>query len=62
LLLDAGAVELPVTIAHARAVEHLPRHHGDPYDRLLIAQAQVEGATIATDDSRIRRYNVATVW
>lgn len=62
LLRDAGAVELPVTIAHAQAVEHLPQHHGDPFDRLLIAQAQAENAAIVTDDSRIRKYDVGTVW
>jgi PIN domain nuclease of toxin-antitoxin system len=62
LLRDAGAGELPVTIPHAQAVEHLPQHHGDPFDRLLIAQAKVENAAIVTDDSRIRKYDVATVW
>jgi PIN domain nuclease of toxin-antitoxin system len=62
LLRDAGVGELPVTIPHAQAVEHLPQHHGDPFDRLLIAQAQVENAAIVTDDSRIRKYDVATVW
>jgi PIN domain nuclease of toxin-antitoxin system len=62
VLRDAGAGELPVTIPHAQAVEHLPQHHGDPFDRLLIAQAQVENAAIVTDDSRIRKYDVATVW
>lgn len=61
-LLAAGAVELPVTIAHARAVESLPHHHGDPFDRLLIAQAQLEGAAIVTSDERIARYDVAIVW
>jgi PIN domain nuclease of toxin-antitoxin system len=62
LMRDAGAAELPITIPHAQAVEHLPQHHGDPFDRLLIAQAQLESAAIVTDDSRIRRYDVATVW
>jgi PIN domain nuclease of toxin-antitoxin system len=62
LLRDAGVVELPVTIAHTQAVEYLPHHHGDPFDRLLIAQAQLEGATIVTDDIRIRKYDVATIW
>jgi PIN domain nuclease of toxin-antitoxin system len=62
LMRDAGAAELPITIPHAQAVEHLPQHHSDPFDRLLIAQAQLESAAIVTDDSRIRKYDVATVW
>ncbi|MBO0767462.1 MAG: type II toxin-antitoxin system VapC family toxin [Solirubrobacterales bacterium] len=62
VLTEAGATELPVTIAHAQAVERLPRHHGDPFDRLLVAQAQVEDATILTGDPRIHQYAVATLW
>jgi PIN domain nuclease of toxin-antitoxin system len=61
-LLTAGARALPVTIAHAKAVEQLPRHHGDPFDRLLIAQAQLEDAAIVTADERIGRYDVTIVW
>lgn len=61
-LLAAGAVELPVTAAHARAVEQLPHHHGDPFDRMLVAQAQHEDAAIVTADERIARYDVHVVW
>lgn len=62
VLRDAGAIDLPITIRHAQAVEHLPRYHGDPFDRLLIAQAQVEGAALVTRDARIGKYGVATIW
>lgn len=61
-LLDAGARELPVTLAHARGVERLPHHHGDPFDRLLIAQAQIERAAIVSADPRFDHYDVKTVW
>ncbi|TIP48288.1 MAG: type II toxin-antitoxin system VapC family toxin, partial [Mesorhizobium sp.] len=46
-------------LLHAHAVGDLPSHHGDPFDRLLIAQAQIENLTILTSDSHFARYNVA---
>jgi PIN domain nuclease of toxin-antitoxin system len=52
---------LPVTLSHALAVESLPRQHHDPFDRMLVAQAQVEGLTIVTSDRTMRRYPVATL-
>jgi PIN domain nuclease of toxin-antitoxin system len=51
-------VELPLTIAHASALRGLPLIHKDPFDRLLIAQAQVEGLTIITRDEKIEKYDV----
>jgi PIN domain nuclease of toxin-antitoxin system len=51
-------VELPVTVRHAVEVESLPRYHADPFDRLLVAQARVEGLTLVTADAAIRRYDV----
>ncbi len=54
--------ELPVTLKHAREFELLPRHHGDPFDRLLIAQARVEGATIVTHDRALEPYGVPIIW
>lgn len=53
---------LDVTMPHAVRVAALPRHHRDPFDRLLIAQAQVEGLRIVTADKQIRRYDVPTIW
>lgn len=50
---------LAVTLQHAHAVGDLPPHHGDPFDRLLIAQARLESLTILTSDSHFSRYDVA---
>jgi PIN domain nuclease of toxin-antitoxin system len=55
-LLDNGYAELPVTGAHAAAVLDLPAVHRDPFDRLLVAQAQVEGITLLTADPMVARY------
>jgi PIN domain nuclease of toxin-antitoxin system len=54
--------ELPVTLRHAEEFERLPRHHGDPFDRLLIAQARAEGATIVTHDRAFEAYGVPVIW
>ena len=50
---------LPITIPHALAVVDLPHHHNDPFDRLLIAQARVEGLTLVTRDEQIKKYDVS---
>ena len=55
-LLENGYVELAVTGAHAVAVDLLPPIHKDPFDRLLIAQAGVEGLTLVTADQVVARY------
>ena len=52
---------MPITIPHALAVENLPDYHQDPFDRMLVAQAQVEGLTLVTRDAQIRRYDVAVI-
>jgi PIN domain nuclease of toxin-antitoxin system len=49
---------LPVTHTHALHVASLPRHHGDPFDRLLVAQAQLEDVPLVTADPHIARYDV----
>ena len=61
-LLEGGAEPLPVTLEHAAAVEHLPWNHRDPFDRLLVAQAVVESATLVSNDDAVRAYGVPTVW
>ena len=62
-VLDAnGFAMLPSTFEHYRALIVLPRHHGDPFDRLIIAQAKVEGLTIVSDDSSITAYGVPILW
>lgn len=53
---------LPVLIRHAVKVYELPTHHGDPFDRLLIAQSQVEAIPLLTVDSDIRKYEVEVMW
>ena len=55
-LLENGYTELPVTGAHAVAVDLLPPIHKDPFDRMLIAQAQLEGVTLLTADRTVGRY------
>ena len=55
-LLDAGYDELPVMASHALQVQDLPPIHGDPFDRLLLAQAMVEGLTLMTTDRRLAAY------
>lgn len=61
-LLGAGARGLPVTLDHAAAVEALPWHHRDPFDRMLVAQAEVEGAAIVSRDERLRPYGRTLIW
>ncbi len=56
------AVQLPISIEHAAGVEHLPQHHGDPFDRMLIAQARIEGATLVSGDDVMRAYDVPILW
>jgi PIN domain nuclease of toxin-antitoxin system len=55
-LLDNGYNELPIMSEHAVAIDALPPIHKDPFDRLLIAQATVEGITLLTIDSIVMRY------
>lgn len=52
---------LNITTEHALAVAELPHYHQDPFDRLLIAQAQVEKLTIVTGDARIKQYEVRVI-
>ena len=51
-----GLRALPILNAHALAVKHLPLHHQDPFDRLLIAQASLERLTLVTHDTRMKLY------
>ena len=55
---DLGFPELPVTHAHAMAAGRLPAHHRDPFDRMLVAQAIVEGMTLVSRDFSIALYDV----
>lgn len=59
-LLAGMAIEpLPISVAHAIAAGGLPRHHADPFDRMLIAQAQLEQLVLVTEDASLTRYDVA---
>jgi PIN domain nuclease of toxin-antitoxin system len=60
-LLVSGFDPLFITFEHALAVRHLPHHHGDPFDRMLVAQAQCEGLTIVTVDPVIAAYGIPTL-
>jgi PIN domain nuclease of toxin-antitoxin system len=59
---DYGFGELPIRFAHAELVRSLPALHRDPFDRMLVAQAIVEGLTIVTRDALVAAYSVPTVW
>jgi PIN domain nuclease of toxin-antitoxin system len=55
-LLQNGYLELPITSEHAVATQSLPPLHKDPFDRILIAQATVEGITLLTTDRQVAKY------
>lgn len=57
-----GFLALPVTVRHGDLLRDLPRHHPDPFDRLLIVQALDEGLTILTSDRGFEPYRVPVVW
>lgn len=57
-----GIQVLPIHMTHALRASTLPQHHRDPFDRMLVAQGQVEGVPILTADPNIARYEVAVVW
>lgn len=57
-----GFAVLPIGLTHALAAGGLPRIHADPFDRMLVAQAQVEGLAILTSDPHIGRYDVEVIW
>jgi PIN domain nuclease of toxin-antitoxin system len=59
---EAGFRLLPIESRHVLALPELPAIHGDPFDRMLVAQAIVEDLEIVTGDEAIRRYPVRTIW
>lgn len=58
LVNDSGFERLAISFEHAREAGRLPLLHGDPFDRMLVAQARLEGMTLATADETIGRYDV----
>jgi PIN domain nuclease of toxin-antitoxin system len=61
-VVDSGFARLPIGFSHAEAAARLPPHHADPFDRMLVAQAQIEGLTLVTHDRRLGRYEVELLW
>jgi PIN domain nuclease of toxin-antitoxin system len=61
--LAENAIEgLPIGLGHALQVHSLPDHHRDPFDRILVAQSQLENLPILTGDPLIAQYPVETIW
>ncbi len=59
---DAGEIDLlPITGQHAEIAGALPRHHEDPFDRMLVAQADAEDVTLVTADEVFERYGISTL-
>jgi PIN domain nuclease of toxin-antitoxin system len=61
-LLDNGYEELPITSAHGVGLDALPPIHKDPFDRILVAQARIEGVTLLTADEQVAKYSGAIRW
>jgi PIN domain nuclease of toxin-antitoxin system len=61
-VLASGFERLPISFAHAEAAGMLPLHHADPFDRMLIAQARLEGLTLVTHDRHFAPYGVEIAW
>jgi PIN domain nuclease of toxin-antitoxin system len=62
LILSDDFTELALTLRHAEALGRLPPHHNDPFDRVLIAQAVIEGATIVSHDRAFEPYGIPMIW
>ena len=61
IITKAGKPYLPLTLDHGYLAGNLPLLHRDPFDRMLIAQAQAESLILVTDDAAVQRYDVATL-
>ena len=61
-VLASGFEKLPIAFSHAEHAAALPLHHKDPFDRMLVAQAQAEGMTLVTHDGLLKPYNVEILW
>ncbi|MBW4582764.1 MAG: type II toxin-antitoxin system VapC family toxin [Tildeniella nuda ZEHNDER 1965/U140] len=60
---QANMIEiLPISLPHVLALDHLPLHHKDPFDRLMVAQANIESATLVSQDETLSRYSVQLIW
>lgn len=61
MLAQVNFEALPVTLQHALAVETLPPHHHDPFDRIIVAQAQLENLVLVSSDREMRHYAIAVL-
>lgn len=61
-LAGSGLAILPVNTAHINALDGMPAHHNDPFDRMLVAQARVEGMTLVSADRMMRLHDVPVLW
>jgi PIN domain nuclease of toxin-antitoxin system len=61
-IVENGFVILPIELKHTAVLTTLPFHHRDPFDRLIIAQAMVEGITIVSGDAAFDAYPIARLW
>ena len=59
---EQGLRPLPISHQHALAIFGLPPHHRDPFDRLLVAQAQIENLVLITADAMLERYPIEILW
>lgn len=59
---EAGIALLPIKLEHVLAVAGMEQHHRDPFDRLLIAQARLEGLKIISGDTQLDAYGVERIW
>ena len=59
---ELGFLILPIEAPHLERLKELPKIHGDPFDRLLICQAQAENLKLVTADENIAKYDVKTLW
>lgn len=62
VLRGEGFAVLPISVPHLRQFEALPLLHRDPFDRMLVAQATVEGVPLVTNDDRVRQYGTTIIW
>jgi PIN domain nuclease of toxin-antitoxin system len=61
-VLASGFEKLVISFSHAERAGGLPPHHRDPFDRMLVAQAQTEGLTLVTHDRLLEPYDVEIIW
>jgi PIN domain nuclease of toxin-antitoxin system len=62
ITMQSGFMQLPISAKHLAEVEFLPPLHGDPFDRLLVAQARIDGLTLVSVDRQVTQYDVESVW